>query len=157
VLPTFFWLLYLVLMIVGFGLAMGLGGATEKLGAVLLAGGSLLTPLAMLAWGQMWRAPQGGVLVVDGILAIAFTGMALASDRYWPIWAAAMMWADVLVHVARFLQPGAVPYGAYAAAAQLWGYLLWVVIGTAAVLRWRQSGSSLRDRIRRNLSPALAG
>jgi hypothetical protein len=72
-----------------------------------------------------------GVLIVDVLLFISFTVLALRANRFWPLWVSALLGLGVLGHLARWLGADVIPW-AYAAILSIWSYpiLFIIVIGT---------------------------
>jgi len=112
------------------------GGAPERMvGASLLAasgiGWTLQTP-----FGQRFYGVEYGVLAVDLVLAIVLVAIALAADRFWTLWLAAMQLLGLGSHLVRVVEPG-FARTAYAVLLAGWSYpmLLILVLGTARHVR----------------------
>ncbi len=112
--------------------ALSRGGSPERLvGASLLAasiiGWALQTP-----FGQRFHGIEYGVLAVDLVLAAALLAIALAADRFWTLWLAAMQLLGLGSHLVRLVEPG-FARTAYAVLLAGWSYpmLLLLVLGTA--------------------------
>jgi hypothetical protein len=68
---------------------------------------------------------------------------ALRSDRFWPIWAAALTGLGVIVRISTLVDPRIIPR-AYMTAAGAWSYLvvIAVVVGTVLEVRRRTRRST---------------
>ena len=89
-----------------------------------------------------------GILLVDIATFAGFTAVALRSERFWPLWVAGLQLTTLMSHLFKAGRIELMPE-AYAAAARLWVYpiFLIIVIGT-----WRGS----RRRSTRNRKVATA-
>jgi hypothetical protein len=76
-----------------------------------------------------------GVFLVDIGTFVAFTFLALRSERFWPLWLAGLQLTTVIAHLLKAVQLDLMPQ-AYAAAARFWVYpiFLIIVVGT-----WRSA------------------
>lgn len=123
--------------------ALARGGRSERAGAAILFIGSVLTDVAFVPGILHFVSVERGVLVVDvGVLA-AFVILALRSDRYWPIWIAALQLIGTLAHFAKLADPTMMPVG-YAFLLAAWAYpmLALIAIGT---WRHRRTGPRTSD------------
>lgn len=82
-----------------------------------------------------------GVLAVDLTVLAVFVGIALHSQRFWPLWVAGLQLTTVFGHILKAIQLSLLPY-AYAGALRFWSYpiLLILAIGT-----WRTHQRSARE------------
>ncbi len=99
---------------------------------------AVLNVLASLASGVLqnrgdWISPQWADLIVDVTFLLVLLWLALRSDRYWPMWAAAFQLLGVVTYVARMAD---YRVGALApfTAGVIWSYL---VLGSLAVGTWQ--------------------
>ncbi|WP_353198715.1 hypothetical protein [Sandarakinorhabdus sp.] len=114
------------------------GGRDERLtaGAFFIA-----TTLSWLLDNQ-YQGTQIDVLAVDFGLLLGLLGLALTSDRFWPMYAAAFQLVGTVVHVASMTETGDFAW-AYAVGLIFWSYAV-----VAALL----AGTWLEGRQRRFLS-----
>lgn len=124
------------------------GGRPERLGALLLIAGSLLTMLAGSPAVRRFASVETGILLVDFATLAAFLWLALFSDRYWPLWIAALQLIGVLAHFAK-LADLEMPRNGYAFLQAFWSYpmMLAIVIGTRSSHKARTrkiAGGTLR-------------
>jgi hypothetical protein len=133
----FFGLLALVVLV-----TFWRGMRDERLAALTCVMGTVLTILATPALNARYLHFELGMFLVDLTVLAAFTGIALRSDRFWPLWVAGLQLTGTAVHLLQFLQPDLMPFVVGAALA-FWSYpiLLVIAVGswrTALVQRWRQ-------------------
>jgi hypothetical protein len=116
--------------------AWAAGGAPERIGAALFAGGSIITFVTVSAVPIRFRDVEIGVFVVDVVTFLAFVLLALRANRFWPLWVSALLGLGVVSHLAILLHPRVIPW-AYAVVLSIWSYpiLLTIALGT---LRHRQ-------------------
>jgi hypothetical protein len=71
------------------------------------------------------------VFAVDVACLLAFGALALAADRFWPLWITGIHLIGVATHTAKLVQPEVVPW-VYGAIQALWSYpiIILMVIGT---------------------------
>lgn len=130
-------IIFTIVLFGGCGIAFWKGQASERLTAVVLLTGALISPL--VGMGQ-FAVPELGILAVDTLLLAFLLVLALVSDRFWPIWAAGFQIVGTLVHVARFVDIGIWP-NAYATAEAFWAYpvLAALACGTWLEARFREA------------------
>ncbi len=107
------------------------GGAPEKVGAAILAVGSVLSVAAVSSPTGRFGAVEVGVFLVDVATLLAFLALALRAERYWPLCVTALQAIGTAGHAAKLLDPGVIR-SAYAIVLSLWRYpmLLLIVVGT---------------------------
>jgi hypothetical protein len=117
------------------GYAIWRGGREERIAAVALAVGVVLTKAVYSHQGQQ---TEWGLLAVDTILLAVLVWIALISSRYWPIFAAAFHFLAVIIHLARMADPS-LSGCAYISAEIIFGYLLagTIALGTLNASRVR--------------------
>jgi hypothetical protein len=106
------------------GGALWRGGRDERMTAIALI---LATAASPLFQHRNWVDPQYGVLVVDLMLLAFLFGLALRSDRYWPLPAAAFQLLGVITHVAIVVDHG-VRAWAYLTGLVIWSYLVFAAL-----------------------------
>ena len=103
--------------------------------------GSLCTLAVARSFGSSWSKMEVGIFAVDVVALFALIGLALTSDRFWPIWATAFHLLAVTVHPTIFWAPSITAW-AFGTGAVFWAYpmLLALAIGSlenVAVARTR--------------------
>ena len=73
------------------------------------------------------------MLAVDIMVLLAFTAVALKSDRFWPLWIAGLQLTTTLGHALKGLDHQMVPI-AYAVSLQFWSYPIQIILIIAV---WR--------------------
>ena len=110
-------------------LALWRGGRFERLAAgVMLAAWAV----SMLVDKTGFDEPEWGVMTVDLAALAVFVWIALKSDRFWPIFAAAFHLLSIVTHLARTVDSTVLRY-AYMTAEILWGYFLAFAIAYGAL------------------------
>ena len=85
------------LVLAACGYACWRGGLTERIAAADIFIGWTITPILTL---HDWSAPQYLILIVDTVYFAVMLWLALTSDRYWPLPAAAFALLPVLIQLA---------------------------------------------------------
>lgn len=113
--------------------AFTLGDREQQLaaGAVLL---SIAITLAMR--DRSWAGTQWAAFVSDLCLMAVITGIALRTQRFWPLVAAGFQLLCLLTHVARMIDPG-VRAWAYATGQVIFTQLYLWSIGVGVFNTWR--------------------
>lgn len=121
------------------------GGTPERLGAFILLAGSLLSAALMSPAASRFSGLEAGVLAVDVLVLLAYVALALFTDRYWPLWTAALQLIGVLAHLAKLGDPDMLRNG-YAFLLAFWSYpmLLTIVLGTRAHHKRRKGPAAAR-------------
>lgn len=126
-------LIYNGLLFGSCGYAFLRGRSDERLTAAICVIASL-TSVALLGPVRMrYSSVELGVLAVDILTLVAFTYVALRSDRFWPLWISGLQLTTSVAHVLKAFQPDLMPI-AYAAAGRLWSYPILIIL---AVGTWR--------------------
>ena len=111
------------------------GRMDERLAAVICIAATIGTILVNSPLSVRFSSVEVGVLIVDVLAFGAFTAIALRTDRFWHLWVAGLQLTTTMAHFLKAVELDLMPQ-AYAAAARLWVYpiFLIIVIGT-----WRTS------------------
>jgi hypothetical protein len=107
------------------------GAAPERIGATIIAIGSVLTFVAMPTSATSYRGIHVDVVVIDAVCLVAFLILALRAERYWPLWVAALQVIGIAGHPIRMADPDLIRR-AYAFALAFWSYpmLALIALGT---------------------------
>ena len=113
------------------GYAIFRGGRWEYIGAAIMILGSLSTLAVARSFGSSWSSVEVGIFVIDTVALFALVQLAIKSDRFWPMWAAAFHLLAVSVHTAMMVAPEITPW-AFGTGAVFWAYpmLLALAIGS---------------------------
>lgn len=123
---------YYIFLFVCCGYAILRGSRSEYFGAAIMIIGSLLTLAVAQSFGTSWTKVEVGIFAIDIIVLLAFIYLALKSDRFWPIWAAAFQLLAVIIHSAMIVAAPVTPW-AFGTGAVFWAYpmLLALAIGSS--------------------------
>nr|WP_310522738.1 hypothetical protein [Polymorphobacter sp.] len=113
------------------------GGFDERIAAFGFVASTVITKFATL---NNYGNTEIGVLLVDAMLLCGLLILALRSDRFWPMWAAAFQLIGVTVHVASMTETGNFAW-AYAVGLIFWSYpvLIALMAGTWLEARYRRT------------------
>lgn len=138
-------LLYVTLLLGCFAYAAARGGWPERLGVLILMAGSALTAVALPPLQQRYSSLETEILIVDAGVLFAFLALALATDRYWPLWTTALQLLVVLAHLAKWADPHMFRVG-YGFIMAVWSYLqlLVMALGIRAYHRARLKRAAAR-------------
>ncbi len=133
----FFHILGLGSLFASSGVALKWGGFDERLAAF----GFIIATLASnLANRTHYGHTETGVLIIDVCLLVGLVVLALRSDRFWPMWAAAFQLVGTTVHIASMAETGDFAW-AYAVGLIFWSYpvMLAQALGTWLDGRYRRA------------------
>jgi hypothetical protein len=119
------------------GVAMRWGGLDERLASL----GFVLATLASQIWTMTdYAHTETIVLMIDAALLVGLIVLALRSDRFWPMWAAAFQLVGTTVHFASMTETGDYKW-AYAVGLIFWSYPVLVALGVGTWLEGRHRRS----------------
>lgn len=107
------------------------GGRPERIGALDMAAGSVLTVIVNSPLSTRYSSIEVRIFLVDVAVLLVFLALALRSDRYWPLWTTAMQLLVVLAHLARLADPNMLRNG-YGVVMAMWSYPQLIIIALAA-------------------------
>jgi hypothetical protein len=103
------------------------GGRTGKAGSAIFVVASVLT-VAAARIHPSWAGTSLGLFAVDAGCLLALLILALASNRFWPIWALGFQIVAVATHLATLSIPDVVPKS-FQALLSFWAIpILWVMV-----------------------------
>jgi len=138
--PLIYWAILLAVV----GYAFRRGRLDERIAALTCLVGTIATMLLSSDPHIKYSSVETGVLVVDVIGFMVFTGIALHSMRFWPLWVAGFQLSSTLAHFLRAFDADLMPK-VYAAAERFWIYpiFLAILIGVSRCPRYaRQQGEA---------------
>ena len=94
---------------------------------------TLVASFATLLLFRTYSEVEVGVLIVDILTFLAFTAVALQSDRFWPLWISGLQLTTTFGHLLKAYEDQLVPI-AYAVALRSWSYLIQIILLVAV---WR--------------------
>jgi len=113
------------------GYALWRGQYDERVTAVVCLAATLATRLALSPLSQRYSSVEVGVLIVDSLTFLAFTYVALRSDRFWPLWVSGLQLTTTLAHFMKAIDSDLFPQ-AYAAAGRFWSYPILLILAVGA-------------------------
>ena len=122
--------LFTTLLLACCGYALARGGRPEKLCAMMMLVATAFTMAIFPEVKGRFAELEVGLFAADLVLLLAFVGLALAADRYWPMWISSMQLVAVMSHVVGAILGERVPL-AYAVAVVLWSYPMVVMLALA--------------------------
>ncbi len=128
----------LALVIIGFScfVALRWGGFDERIAAI----GFIIAVIASNSVSDgSYGHTETGVLVVDVSLFFGLLVLALRSDRFWPMWAAAFQLVGTMVHLGSMSQTGNFA----------WAYYIALIFWTFPVFIALLAGTWFEGRFRR--------
>lgn len=122
------------------GVALRWGGLDEHIASVafLVATGS-----SWLFTSTDYADTETMVLLIDLVLLACLTVLALRSDRFWPLWAAAFQLVGTTVHFASMAETGDFAW-AYAVGLIFWSYPVMIALGVGTWLEGRHRRAAAR-------------
>jgi uncharacterized membrane protein len=105
-----------------------------------LLGGASLTVLVASPLGTRFHSVESGILIIDMLILGIFLWLSIRSTRFWPIWIAAILGAEVVIHVALVIAPEVVPR-AYMHALAIWSWFAQMVL---VIATWRHRRRLMR-------------
>lgn len=132
--------LFLAFLLLSSAYAFIKGDQPERIGAATLLGGASLTVFVASPLGIRFQGVEAGILIIDLLILGIFLWLAMRSTRFWPIWIAAMLGAEVVIHVALMIAPNVVPR-AYMHALALWSWFAQLAL---AIATWRHRTRLMR-------------
>ncbi len=137
------------LLLIALIAAIWRGGTIERLGAALCILATVLTVISS-PLNVRFIGVRLDLLAIDWATLLVFLGLARASRRYWPIWAAGLQMLSILCSMAAKLAPNTL---AFAVAEQIWA---WVIVVLIIVVSLRRGGISKERGSSRSLFGAPA-
>lgn len=118
---------YFILLTLVSGYAFVRGRGDERFAAAVCITASVGSVIVMAPLMERFRSVEEGVLLVDSLTLLAFVGLALRSERFWPLWVAGLQLTTLISHGLKAIQLDLMPQ-AYAAATRLWVYPIFLII-----------------------------
>ncbi len=114
------------------------GGRPEQVASwmylVAAVASRLVRPISADAFVHL----EWATLVIDGLLMVGLIGLALRSDRFWPLPSAALQVVSCLAHIEKMIEPRSYTLG-YQMLAQASTYPTLLLLGLGILRQWRRS------------------
>jgi hypothetical protein len=137
------WIIFWIVLLATCGYALWRGRKYERLAAIIFIAATVVSVAARSPLQGRYAEIEASDLIVDTVVLIAVVAIALASDRFWPLWAAGLQLVDSMSHMLKAIDADLVP-AVYGAAERFWSYPILLVLFIGA---WRQHRRSrLQDR-----------
>lgn len=128
--------IYLLLLVSCSLYGLARGGAPERIGVALLLSAVVASSLTPLMTSTRFQGIEIGLLIVDSLLFVAVTVLALRANRYWTMWWAAVKLNTIITHLL-MLTPAVMPWP-YAVGNALWSYPSPLLIAIGALRHRRR-------------------
>lgn len=128
------WILFWLLLLVSCGYALWRGRRYERIAALVFVTATIASFVGHSPQEGRYFGIEISDLVVDNAVLVAVIAIALASDRFWPLWVAGLQLVDSLSHLMKAIDADLVP-AVYGAAERFWSYPILVILFLGA---WRQ-------------------
>ena len=115
------------------------GGWEERLAATGMIIASYLSALVVSPYESMYRHVEVPMAIVDFCLFVLLWCIGLWSNRFWPLWVAAIQGVTVLGHAAP-LMPNMSPYASDRAVA-MWSWPVWIILAFAVRAHHRENSA----------------
>lgn len=132
---------FLILLLLSTFYASVQGGKPERIGAATLFAGAWLSAWVVNPRGPRFHQIETGILLTDMAILGIFLWLSIRSARFWPVWIAAMLGAEVLVHLGLIIAPS-VHWKAYMDATAMWSWLAQFMMIAATWRHRRRLGAT---------------
>ena len=124
-------ILYHLILAAICGYALWRGRFDERFTAIVCLVATFATRLALSPTAQRYSSLEVGVLIVDSVTFVAFSFIALRSERFWPLWVSGLQLTTTMAHFMKAIDASLFPQ-AYAAAGRFWGYPILLILAIGA-------------------------
>ena len=129
VLVILFWLL----LFMSCGYALWRGRKYERIAALVFVTATILSFVGHSPHAR-YAVIEASDLIIDTSVLVAVVAIALASDRFWPLWIAGLQLVDSMSHLMKAIDADLLPK-VYGAAERFWSYPILLILFLGA---WRQ-------------------
>jgi hypothetical protein len=133
--------LFWLLLLMSCGYALWRGRKYERIAALVFISATVVSILGHSPHHRYF-AIEAADLIVDTSVLAAVVAIALASDRFWPLWIAGLQLVDSMSHLLKAIHADLLPQ-VYGAAERFWSYPILVVLLVGA---WRQHQRSREEQ-----------
>ena len=134
--------LYWAILLAICAYALWRGRNDERIAALTCLAASIGTKFAISPIQGRYASVEFGVFLVDAAVLAVFVGIALKSQRFWPLWIAGLQLTTSIAHLFKAIELDLLPM-AYAAAGRFWSYPILLIL---AVGTWRTHQRALREQ-----------
>jgi len=134
-------ILFWLLLVVACGYALWRGRKYERIAALVFVSATVISILGHSPHDR-YVAVEATDLIVDTFVLVAVVAIALASDRFWPLWIAGLQLVDSTSHLLKAIHADLLPQ-VYGAAERFWSYPILLILLVGA---WRQHQRSRNEQ-----------
>lgn len=127
-------ILFWLLLLVSCGYALWRGRRYERIAALVFIAATIVSILMRSPIEGRYQGLESSDLIIDSAVLAAVIAIALASDRFWPLWAAGLQLVDSMSHMMKAVRADLLPH-VYGAAERFWSYPILAILFIGA---WRQ-------------------
>lgn len=124
---------FLIVLLVSTLYAAIRGGRPERIAAAVLFAGAWASAGVVHPLDRRFVHVETGIFLIDIAILGIFLWLSVRSTRFWPMWIASMLAAEVVVHLGLMIAPS-VHWKAYMDATAMWSWLAQIVLIAAT---WR--------------------
>ena len=121
------YILYWSYLLIIVGYAFWRGRKDERIAALACLLATVTTVVLIPPVTLRYSSPDPMLLAIDVAMLVAFTTIALRSDRFWPLWVAGLQLTMTMSHAMKAIEPELIPR-AYATASIFWSYPILLII-----------------------------
>jgi hypothetical protein len=130
-------ILFWLLLLMSCGYALWRGRKYERIAALVFVTATVLSFIGHSPHAR-YVAIEASDLIIDTSVLVAVVAIALASDRFWPLWVAGLQLVDSTSHLLKAVDADLLPQ-VYGAAERFWSYPILLILFIGA---WRQQHRS---------------
>ncbi|MEO8176237.1 MAG: hypothetical protein ABI626_06215 [Sphingomicrobium sp.] len=120
-------LFYFTLLIGVAAYALWRGRRDERIAALTCVAASLGSFALLVSHPSDYASLEQGVAVIDFAALVAFTWIALKSNRFWPLWVAGLQLTSIMGHALKYSDSSMLPV-VYATSLASWSYVILLII-----------------------------
>src|SRR5437868_10629365 len=132
------WIIFWLVLFATCGYALWRGRKYERIAATVFIAATAVSILMRSPLHGRYYGIETSDLIIDTAVLAAVIAIALASDRFWPLWAAGLQLVDSMSHVMKAIDADLLPH-VYGAAERFWSYPILIILFIGA---WRQDRRS---------------
>jgi len=132
------WIIFWLVLFATCGYALWRGRKYERIAASVFIAATVVSILMRSPLHGRYYGIETSDLIIDTAVLAAVIAIALASDRFWPLWAAGLQLVDSMSHMMKAIDADLLPH-VYGAAERFWSYPILIILFIGA---WRQDRRS---------------
>jgi hypothetical protein len=137
-------IIFWAILLLSCGYALWRGRKYERIAAIVFLTATIVSVAGHLLFQIRYESIDVGEVAVDSGVLIAVVAIALASDRFWPLWVAGLQLVDSMAHLMKAIDVRLPAWG-YAIAERFWSYPILIILFIGA---WRQHRRTRREQQR---------